>query len=66
MAKKSDYERGWYDCYKKVRTLFAGSMKEMVNFRTPSEGAKSESAPKQRASGDARRQKNGDARRQSV
>ena len=40
MSKKSEYEKGWYDCYKNVRSLLNESMKEMVKYRTPGEELK--------------------------
>ena len=38
MARKSEYDKGWYDCYKALRTLFSGSMKDMLQYRSPSNG----------------------------
>jgi len=45
MARKTEYERGWYDCYKAVRGLMSGAMKDMVDFRIPSGDVKTSKHP---------------------
>lgn len=33
MAKKSDYDRGWFDCYKQMKAVVVEASKTMLEIR---------------------------------
>lgn len=52
--KKTEYEKGWYDCYKSVRTMLNGTMKDMVALRSPAAENVPQEEPKSAVSGRTR------------